>query len=152
MPDIAEIIDTPWSVEDAFDFVADFKRIAEWDPSVRACRATSVPESIVGSTYDVDISFAGRVMTMRYKVVELQRPSRLILHGVTSTSRAIDDVTFIATDEGTRIEWRLQITGRGPMKFFDSVVSPVLKRPLQRLGRQAMDGLARAIQGHRLSA
>ncbi len=152
MPNITEIIETPWTVEDAFDFVADFKRIEEWDPSVRACRATSQPESIVGSTYDVDISFAGRVMTMRYEIIEIQRPTRLILHGLTSTSRAIDHVTFNPTAKGATIEWRLRITGRGPMKFLDTVVSPVLKRPLQRLGRQAMDGLARAVQGHRLSA
>ena len=151
MASIIETVHTPWAIEDAFDFIADFQRIAEWDPSVLSCHQTSGAAAALGATYDVAVRFAGRTTTMRYEIVESSRPQHLVLHGLTAANKAVDDIQFESITSGTRITWRLTLSSRGPLRVFDSVVAPLIRRPLHTLGKKAMEGLAAALEGQRIA-
>jgi carbon monoxide dehydrogenase subunit G len=138
-----DAIDLPVSVEEAFDYLADFSRTAEWDPSVvEATRLT--PGTVrLGSSFRVSVSFLGRRLPLEYRITEFERPSRLVLSGSDSSLRSIDEITFVPRPGGTRVtyEARLELTG------IRRLADPILDVLFQRIGRLAVRGLRERLAG-----
>ena len=132
-----DAIDLPMSVEEAFDYLADFSRTAEWDPSVVEARRRTRGKVRLGSSFRVSVSFLGRRVPLEYRITEFERPSRLVLSGGDASLRSIDEVTFVSRPGGTRVtyEARLELTG------IRRLADPILDVLFQRLGRLAMRGL-----------
>jgi hypothetical protein len=103
-----DAIDLPMSEEEAFDYLADFSRTAEWDPSVAEARRLTPGEVRLGSSFQVSVSFLGQRVPLEYRITEFERPSRLVLSGGDSSLRSLDEITFVSTPGGTRVtyEWR----------------------------------------------
>lgn len=138
-----DAIDLPMSVEEAFDYLADFSRTAEWDPSVVEARRRTRGKVRLGSSFRVSVSFLGRRVPLEYRITEFERPSRLVLSGGDASLRSIDEVTFVSRPGGTRVtyEARLELTG------IRRLADPILDVLFQRLGRLAMRGLRERLAG-----
>lgn len=127
------------SVDEVFDYLADFTTSAAWDPGVVSATRLDAGPVRVGSRFDVRVRFAGRELPMAYRVERADRPHHLELSAVSPTSTA-RDVIHLAPDGDrfTRVTWTLEVTLTGWSRLAEPLLGPMLRR----LGRQAMDGLA----------
>jgi len=132
-----DAIDLTLPLEEAFDYLADFSRTAEWDPGVAEAKRLTPGAIRLGSRFRVTVAFLGRRVPLEYRITEFERPSRLVLVGGNGSLRSIDEITFVARPGGTRIcyEARLELSGLGRL------ADPLLDLLFQRIGRVAVRGL-----------
>jgi uncharacterized protein YndB with AHSA1/START domain len=141
MISIQETVTTPRPRPEVFAYVADFTKVAEWDPGIASARRVA-GDGGVGTRYEVEATFAGRVVPMTYEVAEYSSPTRIVLRGSASTLDAVDDIRFEETDGGgTRVVYRADFALRGPLRFLALPMRPLFTR----LGRKAVGGLGRAL-------
>jgi carbon monoxide dehydrogenase subunit G len=132
-----DAIDLPIPVEEAFDYLADFSRTAEWDPGVEEAHRLSKGKVRVGSRFNVLVSFLGQRIPLEYEITEFDRPSRLVLSGGDSSVSSIDEITFVARPGGTRVTYEARIHLVGMRRIADPLVDILM----QRVGRLAVRGL-----------
>lgn len=92
-------IRTPRSAAEAFDYLADLRNFAEWDPGVTGVTQVSGEGAGPDSVYDVAVKgFVGQ-MTLRYHTLTHDRPDRLV---VRAESRLLvsDDTITVAPSAG----------------------------------------------------
>jgi len=89
---------------------------------------------------------------MRYETTTFEPSSRLGLRGVSRFSVAEDDIRVVPGDDGTHIRWTLTVSFRGGAKLLKPVMTRLMRPALERLGVEAMTGLAKALDGRLLSA
>lgn len=143
MISIQETVTTPRPRAEVFAYVADFSKVAEWDPGIASARRVE-GDGGVGTRYEVGASFTGRVVPMTYEVVEHVPPTRIVLRGRAATLDAVDDIRFADLEGGgTRVNYRADFTLKGPLRFFALPMRPLFAR----LGRKAIAGLGRALNG-----
>ena len=132
-----DAIDLPIPIEEAFDFLADFSRTAEWDPCVEEARRISRGDVGLGTRFEVVVSFLGQRFPLEYEITGFHRPSRLVLTGGDSSLKSVDEITFVSRSGGTRVtyEARLELVG------IRRLAEPVLELLFQRVGRLAVRGL-----------
>ena len=129
-------------IEEAFDYLADFSSVAEWDPSaVRAERLGAAPGP--GAEFEVVVRFAGREIPLTYRTIEFERPRRVVLFAETSTVTSEDTITFTRAGDGTEITYDANLRLKGPMRLAD----PILGLLFRRLGDNAVAGLRRELGG-----
>ena len=108
-----DALDVPRSLEEAFDYLADFSRTAEWDPGVVEARRLTPGEVRLGSAFEVTVSFLGQRIPLQYRITEFERPSRLVLSGGNSSLRSVDEITFVSRPGGTRVTLTYIVVGQG---------------------------------------
>jgi carbon monoxide dehydrogenase subunit G len=136
-------IETGWPPEDAFDYVADVRNFAAWDPGVR--RVTIVRRGAAGvhDAYDVDVRAGRATITLRYEVASSERPRCVLLRAQTSTLRSIDEIRVEPSGRGATVTYDAQLELRGVLR----VASPFAGFAFRRIGDRAAAGLRRALQG-----
>ncbi|QGG95947.1 SRPBCC family protein [Actinomarinicola tropica] len=135
-------IETPLSVEDAFDYMARFSHASEWDPSV--VRAEMVTDEPVGegSEFEVVVRSLGREMPFRYRVTEHDRPRRVVLRAERGSIVSEDTVTVTALSVGgSAVTYDAELRLSGPARILD----PLLGLLFQGIGRKAESGLRREL-------
>ncbi len=132
-----DAIDLPIPVDEAFEYLADFSRTSEWDPSVSDARRITRGPVRLGTRFRVTVSMLGWRVPLEYRITEFERPSRLVLSGGDRSIRSVDEITFASRPGGTRItyEARVELTG------IRRLANPLLDLLLQRIGRMAVRGL-----------
>ena len=138
-----DAIDLPIPIEDAFDYLADFSRTAEWDPGVSEAKRITRGVVRLGSRFRVSVSFLGQRIPLEYRITEFERPSRLVLCGGDSSLRSIDEITFVSRPGGTRVTYEARLELAGIRRLAD----PILDLLFQRIGRLAMRGLRERLAG-----
>ncbi len=137
MARFVDAIDLPVSIEEAFDYLADFSRTRDWDPGVRGARRLTQGGIGLGSRFRVEVSFFGRRSALDYEIVSYDRPSRLVLEGGDDRLRSIDEITFTARPDGTRVTYEARLELGSGLSLLD----PALDRVFQRIGRAGANGL-----------
>lgn len=126
------------SADEVFSYLADFRSVAEWDPSITESAHTNDGEPIqVGAQFHVVTSMLGRDTPMEYETVELQRPDRIVLRGENSSAISIDTITITGSGSGCDVTYDADIELKGVRKVAD----PLMGIALGRLGAKAKDGL-----------
>ena len=125
-------LNSPDSREALFDYLADFRSAAEWDPGVKAARLRAGEPGKAGAEFEITSRFAGRDVPLVYRAVEVDRPRRVLL--VAESSSLVDEYD----DGGTAVTYPADLRLRGPLRLFD----PVLQVLFNRIGDNARDGLA----------
>jgi hypothetical protein len=128
------------SVEEAFDYLADFSSVSEWDPTAVSAKNLS-GEVGKGARFQVVVRFAGRENEFTYETIEFDRPGRVVLRAESSTVVSLDTVTFEATASGSEVTYDAQLEPKGLMKL----AGPVLAVLFKRLGDNAARGLEREL-------
>ena len=137
-------VTTSRSPDEVFSYLSDFQSVAEWDPGVtRAVRLDEGPVRI-GSLYDVTVSLLGRELELRYEVLEIDPPQRVVLEARAPGLRSYDVIRVESEGRGARVEYDALLDLSGPLRAFD----PALQLGFDRVGRDAAQGLARALGGH----
>jgi hypothetical protein len=133
-------VTTPRSIEDAFDYLADFSSVREWDPTVVSAENLSGRVG-AGAEFRVIVRFAGRENEFVYVTLEHQRPTRLVLRAESSTVVSLDTITFRAASAGTEVTYDALLEPKGAMKL----AAPLLGLLFKRLGDNAAAGLEREL-------
>ena len=141
MINLRETVEVPRPVEDVFAYVSNFGNAAQWDPGVAASTKTSPGRVGVGTAFDLRVRFGPRSIPMAYVIRVYAPPTRVVLEGTGDSVHALDDIAFAATPRGTRITYAADITLRGAA----GVVEPWLKGALDRVGKNAIQGLHAAL-------
>ena len=139
-----DAIDVPVPVEEAFDYLADFSRTADWDPGVSDAERLGSGPIGVGSRFRVVVSFLGQSLPIEYEIATYERPTRLVLRGGDDGFRSIDEITFVPRGRGTRVTYEARLELSGIRRLAD----PLLDLVFQRIGRQAARGLRERLTAH----
>lgn len=136
-------VETQWPIEVAFDYLASFDNVAEWDPGVSEARRLSAEAPAGGARFEVIASFLGRRVPLIYETVELEPPNKVVLRAETTTVTSLDTLTFTRRGGLTEVTYDAELSLRGPLKLAD----PLLSLAFGRLGDRAREGLARRLGG-----
>jgi hypothetical protein len=137
---------TPRSPTEVFDYMADFRNVAAWDPSIRRVDQVVGTGGSSDAEFDVTISNPGRDMLLRYRTVEYDAPHglRLVARNRWFTS---DDRITVTPDEGdgdgSILVYDARLTLSGPLGLAD----PLLGFAFNRVADRAVSGLHRALDG-----
>jgi hypothetical protein len=137
-------VESPWPRERAFDYLAAFDGIAEWDPNVARAEALTEDRLAVGARFEVVSKFMGREVPLVYETIEIDRPRRVLLRAETGSIVSLDEMSFIVRPGGGTIAvYDAKLALKGPLR----VLGPFMKLALRRLGDAARDGLSKRIGG-----
>jgi NAD(P)-dependent dehydrogenase (short-subunit alcohol dehydrogenase family) len=129
------------NIEYVFNYVSDFSFIQEWDPGVVSSARRHPKKTGVGSGYDLTLKFGPFRPAMKYKVIEYEPLSKVVLKGEGESFSAIDTICFKKTTAGTRIDYQVDIRFYGVGKYLEGFLSPIMKR----IGKRAMSGLEQTL-------
>ncbi|MCW3041641.1 MAG: Polyketide cyclase / dehydrase and lipid transport [Solirubrobacterales bacterium] len=124
--------------DEVFTYLADFRSVAEWDPSITSSTHTSDGQPIqVGARFEVVTSVLGHETALTYETVELERPGKIVLRGENDACVSIDTITIAPSGTGCEVTYDAEIELKGVRKVAD----PLMGVALGRLGAKAKDGL-----------
>ena len=137
-------VSSPLKPREAFDSLADFTTVADWDPGVIRSVRVDEGELAVGSAFDVDVALAGATITFRYEILELARPRLLVLRAQRGPFTSLDTITVEpAADGGSRVTYDAVLELRGPLRLADRL----LARGFDQVGDRAAAGLRDHLNG-----
>jgi hypothetical protein len=132
-------VTSPSSCEAVFDYLADFRSAAEWDPGVRSARLCRGEPGQPGAEFEITSHFLGRDVPLIYRAVEVDRPRRVLLVAESSSVVSRDEITVVELGDGvTEVTYAADLRLRGPLRVLD----PALRILFTRVGDKARDGLA----------
>ena len=144
MPHYRTAVRTPWSRHQAFDYLADLRNFADWDPGVKRSVQVTGDGVSRGAAYDVTVGSVGRDLVLRYEIVVLDPPGRIEVRAETGTLVSVDIMTFEATDgDGCVVTYDADLSLKGLL----GLANPVLGLVFGRIGDRAAVGLRTALEG-----
>ncbi len=132
-------VKSPWSQEKAFDYIADFRNVEQWDPGVSSSAMKGAEEPGTEASYLVKVA-TGPLM---YRTLEFDRPGRTVLEATSSVFRSYDVIDVVADGEGSKITYDATLELSGFMRLAD----PLLSLVFGRVGDKAAAGMAKALDG-----
>ena len=133
-------VTTTAAVEEAFDYLADFSSVRDWDPTAISAENLSgrVGE---GAEFRVVVRFARREHEFVYRAIEFDRPTRLVLRAESSVVVSLDTISFRTVARGTAVTYDATLEPKGWLRIAD----PILGLLFTRLGDNAAAGLEREL-------
>ncbi len=125
--------------EEVFAYLADFRTVSEWDPSITESTHTggSAPP-LEGARYHVVTHMAGHDTPMDYETVESERPARVVLRGENESAVSLDTISITPrSDGGCNVTYEAVVTLKGVKRLAD----PLMGKALNKLGDRAREGL-----------
>ena len=113
--------------EEVYDLIADPDRLGEWVTIHQYVDGVAPPELVKGAKMTQCLKLAGRNFKVKWKVIESERPSRLVWEGkgpMRSKAKVVNTLTETAT--GTRFSYlnEYSLPG-GPL---GNMAGPMVKR------------------------
>jgi carbon monoxide dehydrogenase subunit G len=135
------ILEVDKPADRVFQYLSDFTNTAEWDPGT----ITTVlidGDGGVGSRYENTSKFAGRVSKLIYQVQEIIPGRHIHLRGENSSLVANDRITVRPKGSGSEVIYRAEFDFGG----FLTLLTPILRLFVNRLGDAGVRGIAQAVQ------
>jgi hypothetical protein len=132
--DYVATVESAWSRDRTFDYMADFRNVAEWDPSMERAELLSGEAGSAGAKYRLTMTVLGVATDLEYEAVEVSRPERIVMQSALNGAVSTDT---IRVDDG-KVTYHANIDLEGVRK----VANPVVDLVLQRLGERAKQGLS----------
>jgi len=125
-----------------FEYLARFSNAAKWDPGVLAAADLDGGPPRLGSAYRLDVGVLGRRVPLEYRIVELDRPKRVVLEAENSVIRSRDVISVVATPAGgSKVTYAATLVAKG----VGLAAAPLLGLALRRIGDRAAAGLHRTL-------
>lgn len=134
-------VKSPKTVEEAFDYLADFGNASKWDENTLSSDCLGDDPYRAGARYRVVTDFGGRTLTLTYETIEFDRPDRVVFRSDAGISKIQDTITFHEDGEGSRVDYEADISLKGPARLLDPVFTLIFKR----VGDRAAEGLREAL-------
>jgi carbon monoxide dehydrogenase subunit G len=134
-------IEAAGSQDEVFEYLATFSNAREWDPGVADGESLTPGPAAVGSVYRLGVRLAGRVVPFDYRVLELDRPRRVVLQATHGHIVSTDTITVAQAGPGSRVRYVAVLQGRGLLRL----ASPVIARFFSTMADRAAAGLRTAL-------
>jgi carbon monoxide dehydrogenase subunit G len=134
----AREIEVTTPVDETFAYIADFTHTPEWDPGIAEARRLTPEPTVLGSRFEVIALFRGKRQRFEYVVTEYADGRRIALRGDGEKATSDDVITVSPVDGGTRIGYEADLRLKGALR----VAEPFLRSTVDRMGNDALDGLA----------
>jgi len=134
-------IDSTWDQEEVFEYLSTFSNAREWDPGVTEGEPLSTGPAVVGSVYRLAVRIAGRVVPFDYRVVDIDRPRRVVLQARRGGIVSTDTITVEWAGPGSRVRYVAVLDGKGILRL----AAPVIAWAFARMADRAAAGLRRAL-------
>ena len=132
---------TQLTPEEAFEYMADLRNFAEWDPGVKKV------EQVVGNGGGADTEFDVTVTTMRYRTTVFNPTTELVAVAKTRMLKSTDRITItreaVGGNHGTLVTYDADLQLNGVLRLAD----PLLRLAFGRIGDRAAAGLRRVLKG-----
>lgn len=125
------------SPEETFDYLATFSNAAEWDPGVATGEPLQPGPPRKGAAFRLGIPVARWTATFDYRVVEIERPRRVVVRAEHPIARSTDTITVEPTSDGAVVHYEAVLELRGLLR----VLAPVATRTFRAIGERAAAGL-----------
>lgn len=137
MPETTETATFARSPEDVFDHLADFGRLAEWDPMFdRSERLDDGPLG-VGSRFRTVGSVFGREFELDLEIVEYERPDHVVLHGESSSMTTRESIRVEPhPDGGSEVTYTSSFETSAP-----DLIDAATKPAFVVVGKKAIGGM-----------
>jgi hypothetical protein len=137
-----DTVTSPHSAAEIFDYLADLRSVAEWDPSVDRIRLVSGEPGTAGARYQLEMSFLGKEVSLPYATVTVEPPSRVVFAAETGVVAIRDEAQIRSTHgAGSSVTWEARLRPKGVLRLLD----PLLGLVFHRMGSRAARGLARRV-------
>jgi carbon monoxide dehydrogenase subunit G len=127
---------------EVFDYLANFRNTAEWDPGTVSISQTAGDGAGLGARYRLVTRFVGRSVPLDYETTDFERPGRLVLNFEGGNISGTDTVTVSRTGNRTllvySVDFRLE-----KLRMLAPLIAPLFRRAADR----ALAGLAKALGG-----
>ena len=140
MPTYRTTVPSTLPPERAFDYMARFEHLTEWDPSATEARALD-GDPAPGARYDVTVRFGKGEQRLQYVVREMDAPHRIQLFAGAGRYTSTDTITVAPDGEGSAVTYDAVIELKGLMKL----LSPIIASRFRAAGDAARDGMRRAL-------
>jgi hypothetical protein len=128
-------------MDEAFDYLADFSSVKEWDETAVSARMLGEKPGL-GTEFQVVVRFAGRELPFVYRTTTFERPERLVFRAESSMVISEDTITFRSgAGGGSEVTYDADLRPKGVLKLAD----PILALMFKRLGDNAKAGLEREL-------
>jgi carbon monoxide dehydrogenase subunit G len=134
--------------EEAFDFLADLRNFADWDPGVERTEQVEGDGPGLGAVVAVTLSAVGGPMTLRYRVERYDRPDVVVAVASNRRLTSHDTITVRPDGDGALVTYDAALTLNGILRVAD----PLLGLVFGRIGDRAAAGLIDALDGERVDA
>lgn len=134
----AREIEVPKPVDETFAYLADFTHTAEWDPGIAEARRLTPAPTAAGSRFEVVALFRGKRQRFEYVVTAYEEGRRIALRGEGEKAISDDVIVVSPSNGGTRIGYEADLRLKGVFR----VAEPFLRSTVERMGNDALDGLA----------
>lgn len=136
-------IRTPRPPAEVFDYMADVRNFAEWDPGVRRVVQVVGEGAAPDAVFDVTVANPGRDLTFRYRTVVFDAPNTVHLLATTRLFTSDDRVSVTPDGDGSILVYDARLRLNGPFGLGD----PLLGVAFSRVADRAAAGLRRALDG-----
>lgn len=142
MIELHETLTVERSAADCYRYLLDFSTCEQWDPGVFRAEKLSPGAVDIGCRFALTLLTPGGITPMEYQLLEREPEKRLLLQGQGDNFSALDEIRLTALDASTtQIDYRAKLSFAGMIGPLDRALRPWLRR----VGRQAMEGLARSL-------
>jgi Polyketide cyclase / dehydrase and lipid transport len=146
MPSFRLTVVSPLSPDEAFDRMAAFERVTEWDPNTSSARRLDAAIGF-GARFAIETAFGGRTLSAEYRIAAYEPPRRLVLESVLKNVRLRDEITVVPDPEGCRMTYDARVTPTGAWKL----AGPVLQVIFTRACRRTIGPLGEYLDGRTVS-
>jgi hypothetical protein len=123
--------------DEVFEYLATFSNASEWDPAGEDGEVLIPGPAAVGSVYRLGVRLAGRVVPFDYRVLELDRPRRVVLQAKRGHMVSTDTITVEQAGSAARVLYVAVLEGRGLLRL----ASPLLARFFATMADRGAAGL-----------
>lgn len=148
MTKLVESIESSASREQAFAYVSDWARQAEWDPNTTESMQIEGSRPVVGARYALKVKMGGRSVPMEYRITEMEVPSRVVLLGEGSGVWTQDAISFTESTAGSRVDYEAEIKLSGLL----GILQPLLGRAFDGIAKGAVAGMKRELDALAVAA
>eukprot|EP00667_Euglena_gracilis_P017431 EG_transcript_18377 len=139
---IRETVRCAGTLPNVFKYVANFVNTQEWDPGVDSSKKITTGEDFgVGTEYDVVTVFKDKKTPMKFKTTVYDAPNKIVLEGTGPTVTTVDTIVFKADPEDPAHYTIVDYSAEIKLVGWKAIVTPLIKRPLRKVGQDAMAGL-----------
>lgn len=116
------------SVEDTFDYMADFTNAEAWDPGVISARRLDAGRVGVGSRFALEFRFGTTTVPLEYAVTDIQDGRSITLRAERPSFTVEDVISVHPADGGALVHYQASMTLHGPMRLLSPLFGWMFRR------------------------
>ena len=122
---------SPLSPDVAFDRMAAFERVTEWDPNTSSARRVDATIGL-GTRFAIDTAFGGRTLRAEYRISAYEPPRLLVMESALKNVHLRDEITVVPDPEGCRMTYDARVMPKGAWRLAGPVLQVIFTRACRR--------------------